>query len=173
LRFGRACLPQKGLNAVGDEEGFVFAVGGFVVADQRATLAVGPELLAFAFQVVGDHGAGCLKNVLRGAVVLLQADDSGVGEILLKLENVADIGAAPGVNALIFVAHGADVFCLAGQQLHDLVLGTIGVLVLVDEKIAIAALVTLAHFAGNLEQADGFEQQVVEVEALFLRNSAL
>ena len=26
-------LAQKGLDVVGDEEGFVFAVGGFVVAD--------------------------------------------------------------------------------------------------------------------------------------------
>ena len=29
-------LPEKRLNAVGDEEGFVFAVGGFVVADRAS-----------------------------------------------------------------------------------------------------------------------------------------
>ena len=70
-----------------------------------------------------------------------------VGKVLLELENVADIGAAPGVDALVLVAHGADVLVLAGQQLHQLVLRAVGVLVLVDEQIAIAALVALADFA--------------------------
>ncbi len=54
--------------------------------------------------------------------------------------------------------------CCAGEQLHQLVLRAVGVLVFVDEQIVVAAVVALAHFAGGLEQAHGFEQQIVEVE---------
>ena len=97
----------------------------------------------------------------------------GVGEVLLELEDVADVGAAPGVDALVLVADGADVFRFAGQQLHQLVLGAVGVLVLVDEQVAVAALVALADFAGDLEQAHGFEQQVVEVEGVVLAQLGL
>ena len=72
-----------------------------------------------------------------------------VGKILLELQNVADVGAAPRVDALVLVAHRADVLVLAGQQLHQLVLRPVGVLVLVDEQIAIATLVALARFGAR------------------------
>ena len=93
--FGWVGLAEKGPNAVGDKERLVFAVGCFIVADQRAALAVGPELLALALQVVGNHGARGLQNRLRRAVVLLQADDAGVREVLFKVENVVNVCAAP------------------------------------------------------------------------------
>jgi hypothetical protein len=47
-----AGFAEEFLDAVGDEEGFVFAVGGLVVSDEAAALAVGPELLALAAEVV-------------------------------------------------------------------------------------------------------------------------
>ena len=97
----------------------------------------------------------------------------GVGEVLFKLQNIADVGAPPGVDALVLVAHGADVFLLASQQLHELVLGAVGVLVLVDKEITVAALVALAGFAGDPEQADGFKQQIVEVEGVVLAQLGL
>src|SRR5208337_4652778 len=97
----------------------------------RAALARGPEVLALAADVVRDYGRRGLKNVLRGTIVLLQADDLGLGEILLELENVADVGTAPGVDRLVFVAHGADVVPIARQHSHEFVLGTIRVLIFV------------------------------------------
>jgi len=41
-------------------------------------------------------------------------------------------------------------------------LRAIGVLVFVDEEVAIAALVALADVSGDLEEAGSFEEQVVE-----------
>jgi hypothetical protein len=41
---------------VGGEEGFVLAVGGFVVSNLGAALARGPEVLSFAANVVGNDG---------------------------------------------------------------------------------------------------------------------
>ena len=96
-----------------------------------------------------------------------------VGKILFEFENVANVGAAPGVDALVLVAHRAHILVLAGQQLHQLVLRAVGVLVLVDQQIAIAALVALAHFARNLEQAHGLQQQIVEVQRVVLAQLVL
>ncbi len=115
-----------------------------------------------------DDDRSSFEDDLRGAVILLEADGFGVGEILLELEDVADVGAAPGVDALVLVAHHADVLVLAAEQLHQLVLGAVGVLVFVDEEIAVAAVVTLAHFGRDLEQPHGLEQEVVEVEGVGL-----
>ena len=164
-------LAQILLDAVGDEEGFVFAVGGLVEADQRAALARGEERLALALGVVGDHGGRAFEDDLRGAVVLFQADGADVGEVLLELENVADVGAAPTVDGLVLVADDADVARGTGEQLHQLVLRAVGVLVLVDEEVFVTAVVTLAHLGDGLEQAHGLQQQVVEVQRVGLQSS--
>ncbi len=130
-------------DAVGDEEGFVFAVGGFVVADERAAFAGGEEVLALALRVLRDDGGGAFEDDLGGAVVLLEADGAGFGKIFFELEDVANVGAAPGVDGLVFIADDADVAVLA-EQLHELVLGAVGVLVLVDEDVLVAAVVAVA-----------------------------
>src|SRR5580692_145921 len=161
-------LAQIFGDVVGGEKCFVLAVWGFVVADFGPALARGPKVFAFAADVVGDHGGCSLQNVLGGAVVLFEADNLGLGKILLELENVANVSAAPGINRLIFVAHGADVVALAGQHAHEFVLRTVGVLIFVDEQILEAAVVIFAHGCRRLHQASGFEQQVVEIEGVGL-----
>src|SRR5256885_13986986 len=51
--------------------------------------------------IVGDHRRRGLQNVLRRAIVLLQANDLRFGKVLLELKNVADVGAAPRVDRLV------------------------------------------------------------------------
>ena len=107
--FRAAGSAEVLLDAVGDEEGFVLAVGGFVVADERAALARGEERLALALGVVGDDGGGAFKDDLRGAVVLFEANGADLGEVFFELEDVLDVGAAPAIDGLVFVADDADV----------------------------------------------------------------
>src|ERR1035438_3800660 len=75
-------------------------------------------------------GAGRRENVLGGAVVLLQADGFGLGVVAFEVQNVPDVGAAPAIDRLVFVAHHADIAMLFRQQTHEVVLGAVGVLVL-------------------------------------------
>ena len=100
-------------DAVGDEEGFVFAVGGFVVADERAAFARGEEVFPFALSVLRDYGAGAFEDDLGGAVVLLEADGLGVRKVFFEVEDVLDVGTAPAVDGLVFVAYYADVAVFA------------------------------------------------------------
>ena len=82
------------------------------VADQADLLAlgdVGPERLAEAALVGGDDAGGGGEDVRGRAVVLLEADHLGAGEVLLEAQDVADLGAAPAVDRLVVVADAADV----------------------------------------------------------------
>ena len=69
---------------------------------------------------------------------------------------------------MIFIADCADIVALAREQSHEFVLRAVRVLIFVDQQILEAALVILAHFDDGLQQARGFEQQIVEVESVGL-----
>ena len=132
-------------------------------ADRLAHAEVAPETLLDASRVVLDHRVGGVEDALRGAVVLLQAHHARVREVALEVEDVADVGAAPGVDGLVDVAHDEDVAVRVGEQAHDAVLRVVRVLVLVDEQVVERALPALAHVVEALQQVDAAHQQVVEV----------
>ena len=90
-----------------------------------------------------------------------------VGKILVEVEDVPDVGAAPAVDRLVVVADDADVAVLAGEQLHELVLRAVGVLVLVDEDVAGTSAGTSRSSLRILgEHAHGQHEQVVEVHGV-------
>ena len=155
-------------NPVGREESFVLTVGSFVVADLGAALVRGPKIFSFAPNVVCHHRRRRLEDVLRGAVVLFQANDFGLRKIFFELEDVANVGSAPRVDRLIFIANGADVVACAREHQHELVLRTVRVLIFVDQDVLKAAVVILAHRRGRLQQTNGVEQQVIEIEGIGL-----
>ena len=124
-------LPKILGNVIRRKQGFILAVRSFVVSDLRPAAAVGPQVLSLASDVVGYHDRSRLQNVLGGAIVLLQANDARFGKVLLELQDVANVGAAPGVDALVFVADGADIVLAAGEHAHQFILRAVGVLVFV------------------------------------------
>ena len=75
---------------------------------------VGPQRLAQPALVVGDQAGGRAQDVRGRAVVALQPDDLGAGEILLEAQDVVDLGAAPAVDRLVVVADAADVLRCPG-----------------------------------------------------------
>ena len=133
-----------------------------------AVLAVGEQRLAEPSLVLGDEPGGGGQDVPRRAVVALEPDHRGAGEILVEAQDVVDLGAAPAVDRLVVVADAADVVAAAlavrlGQQPQPHVLDRVGVLVLVDQHEAEAALVLLQDVRVLAEQPDAFEQQVAEI----------
>ena len=147
----------------GDERGLVALVLGVVAHDAVARAGVGPQVLRLARRVVGDHRVGGVEDRLGAAVVLVEHDRRDVGEGVLELHDVAVVGAAEAVHRLVGVADDGDVVVAAGEQEDDLVLGLVGVLVLVDEDVLEALAVVLEHVGVVAEQADGVDEQVVEV----------
>ena len=138
-------------------------------------LVVGAERTASSPSVVSVHndfGLRCTLCSIRalamarmfGAVVLLHQEDLGVGVVALEVQEVLDRRAAPRVDALVGVAHHADVPVLVRQQVHQLVLGPVRVLVLVDEDVPEPLLVVLEDRGVIAEQPNGLGDEVVEVQ---------
>ncbi len=86
---------------MGDPLRLVALVVGVVADDGLAFALVGPQLLGLAAHVVGDDGVGRVEDGLRGPVVLLEHEHADVGEGVLELQDVADVGAAEVVDAVV------------------------------------------------------------------------
>ncbi len=151
------------LNLAGNPAALVALVGGQVERNLLARLARGEQLLGLAPAVVRDDRVGRIQNVGRGAVVLLQLHHLGGRPVLLEVQNVADVGAAPGVNRLVVVAHHHQVAVHAGQQLRDGILRLVRVLVLVDHDVAEGLRIAAPHLGVLAQQLVSVEKQVVEV----------
>jgi len=136
-----------------------------------ARARIGPEGLALPAGVVLDDGIRRVEDILRGAVVLLQADRAAALVFLFKVQNICDVRAAKFVNALVIVADDADVALFPHKLLHQKILQAVRVLILVDEYITELAAVVLAHLVLLLQQCDRMEKNVVKVERVCLGES--
>ena len=130
-------------------------------------VAPGPQVLGVALGGPGDDLVGGVEDGLGAAVVLLQGDDAGVGELLGEVEDVAHRGGPERVDGLGVVAHDGEVLAAGAEHLQDLGLEPVGVLVLVDQD-AVEAAADGAGRAGVGQQAVPEEQQVVIVEHALL-----
>ncbi len=147
-----------------DEVGLVEFVGAAIGHNRRPAGLIRPQHLVFAAAVVADDGRRRIENDLRRAVVAFELDGHRVWEVALEVEDVLHIGAAPLVDRLVGVADHAQVAVHAHELLHEQVLRPVGVLIFVDHREAEAPRVALAHGRRGVEEFDGLEQQVVEVE---------
>ncbi len=111
---------------------------------------------------------GGIQDRLRGPIVLLELDDRGIGIVALEVEDIAQVRPAPGIDALVVVAHHGQVLVLRGEVATEQVLGAVRVLVLVDHDLLPALLVLRQHVGMLLEEEHGPHQQVVEVDRVVL-----
>ena len=94
-----------------------------------------PQDLGVPLAIEGDQPVGPGDDLAGRAVVVLQADDLGVGPVALEVQNVRHFGAPPAIDRLVVVAHDAQVAMPGGQGLDDAILAAVGVLVLVDQEV--------------------------------------
>ena len=114
-----------------------------------------------------------VDDVGRGAVVLLQLDDLRAGEILFEFQNVADIRAAPLVDALVVVPDDAEVAVFLRQQVDEAVLQHVRVLIFVHHDVAELVLVAQQRLFVAFEQPHRVQDEVVEVHGVVLAQSLL
>ncbi len=94
-----------------------------------------PQLLGVQMRIVGDQLVGGAQDASAAAVVLLQLDHSQARPVFAELIDVFRVGAAPGVDRLIVVAHAGEVAAFAGERFQQAVLRVVGVLVFVHQQI--------------------------------------
>ena len=165
-----AALPEGALTDSGATPRLHLLVLLVVDGDEVAGRSVGAQGLLLAHLVLGDDAGGGLQDVRGGAVVLLELHHVGARVVLLEVEDVLEVSAAPGVDGLVVVAHHHDV-AVAGQLLHQPVLDRVGVLVLVDEDVAEALLPVLAPLGMLAQKLQGIEEQVVEVHGVLFQKT--
>ena len=152
----------------GDLPRLVVLITALDDGDLLPLLSLREEVLLLARLVVRDHDVGRVQDARRAAVVLLEADDLGAREVLLEVEDVADVGAAPGVDRLIRIAADRQVLVERGEVPDEQVLHPVGVLVLIHEHVPEAAGVAVANPGVVVEQVEDLEQEVIEVEGVLL-----
>ena len=85
----RHALVDEPLDLADDEPRLGVLVVELADLDLVALAEVGPERLAHPPAVVRDDRVGGVEDGLGRAVVLLEPDDLGVGEVVLEIEDVA------------------------------------------------------------------------------------
>ena len=116
---------------------------------------------------------GRVEDELGRAIVLLELDDRRVGVVALEVEDVAQIRTTPAIDRLVVVPDDREVPVLRGEGTDPEVLRPVRVLVLVDMEIAPAILVAGEHVGRLVEQNDGLQEEVVEVEGADLLQALL
>ena len=144
----RVPLALQCLDLVADPARLLLGVPQRRARRLVALLGAGPQGLAEPAAVMRDDAAGGGQDLRGRAVVLLQPDDQRAREIVLEAQDVADLGAAPAVDRLVVVADAAQILVLLRQEPQPQILRDVGVLVLVDQQIAEAPLVSRRGFPG-------------------------
>ena len=97
---------------------------------------------------------------------MLELDDLGLREVLLHVEQVGDLRAAPAVDALVIIADDAEVAMLAGQGLNELELGGVGVLVFIDHHVTVFGAAGFQRLGMLLEEPEREQDQIVEIHGI-------
>ena len=152
--------------------------GGLEHPHRLARARVGAQVFAQTLAVVRNQVVGRVQDVAAAAVVLLELDLVLHTELANEVGHVAHARAAEGVNALVVIAHGKQgvgavpVLRQRAQELEPGVLQLVGVLKLIDQDVAKAALVVLAHGGVVAQHLVAAQHQLTKVHhalALALR----
>ena len=162
----RVTVPDERRDLGGDETCLRVLVLDLDRPHRVALAEVGEESLRLALGVLLDELVGGAKNRVRRAVVLLEGDDLRAREVLLELEDVANVRRSEAVDRLVLIADRAHVSVLAAKQLQEAVLRVVRVLVLVDEDVAERLPPALERLGEALEDLHSEHEHVVEVDGV-------
>ena len=132
-----------------------------------------PQDFSLTIDVVGNQAAGSVENVLGRTVVLFEFDDFGTGEIRFKAENIFNVRASKTIDGLVFVPDSGNVLVNLGQISDQIVLRTIGILILVNQDMTVPLPVTLPHLRVPGQQPHGQQKEVVKVHGVGALEKAL
>ena len=154
------------LDLAGNPAALVALVARLEGLDLLAIALGRKQALVLALRVMAHHGVGGTQDMTSRAVVLLQLNGLAVFKVLLKVQDIGDVGTTPAINGLVVVAHDHEVLVLGGQQVGDLVLDVVGVLILVDANVAEALLVLIEHLGAGAQQLERAHEQVIKVHRI-------
>src|SRR3546814_6931840 len=106
-----------------------------------------------------DDPRGRAENVRGRAVILFELDDRRAGEILLELEDILDLRAAPRIDRLIVVADAGDVLVILREQAEPEILNRVGILIFINYAVFEELMILFQHVAMRLEDAEHVDRK--------------
>ena len=97
---------------------------------------------------------------------MLQFNDSGPREILVKAQDIVHLGPAPPINGLIIIPHTAQIPVPLGQQAQPQILGYVGVLILIHQNIAELLLVMAQHLRKIPKQHQTQQNHIPKIQRI-------
>ena len=110
---------------------------------------VGPQIFRLAINVVGDDRICGIQNRLCTSIILCQHHCRHFRKCIFKLHDVAKVGTAKAIHALVGITNHTHVVVQCTQQQHNLVLRHVGVLILINQNMFETLLVS-AQYVGVL-----------------------
>ena len=132
--------------------------------DRGAVRTLRDEVLLHPVAVLRDERIGDGENLRRGAVVAVHENRPRARERLVEVEQEPHVGAAPGVDRLVGVAHDEQVPVVRDEDLQQPVLQRVDVLKLVHHDVFEPLLPLAPHRLVEVERQQRKEDQVVVVE---------
>ena len=140
--------------------GFLLVAASVEVGYLGAAVAGGEEVLGDAVAIAADDRIGNVEDGGGGAIVLVEDD----GLVVLELDEHLGSCTTPLVDGLVGVAHDEEVVVDALQSFDDGPVALVAVLCLVEHDVFHLVLPVLACVGEALEDMDGEEDEVLEVE---------
>ena len=109
-----------------------------------------------------------LNNSLCRTVVLLQFEELATLILLLKVENVINIGSTESVDTLCIITHDTYMTMLRSQLPNYLLLCIVSVLILIHEQELVLCGILFLYLWIIIEQAECIDKQIVKVHSICL-----
>jgi hypothetical protein len=113
---------------------------------------------------LGNERVRDVEDGLARSVVLLERDDCRARKLLREVEDVAEVRAAEGIDALRVVTDDRDIVVRTAHRPEDSGLEEIGVLILVDQQMVVHAGDLLGEGRRGVQHHQPEQQQIVIVD---------
>ena len=118
--------------------------------------------------VSADGGVGDFEDLGDASIVRFDFKNAGARVVFGKLEDVFEIRAPPGVDALGVVSHDHEILVVGGEEVDEFGLEAVRILVFIHEDLLEAALVKGGDFGVGQKKLKGFGKKVIEIHRVRL-----
>ena len=118
-----------------DPRRFLVRVHGKMEHHRTAVRQRRGQVFSDPVPVFSDQRIRRRQDLRRGTVVLQHHDRLHIREMLVEVQQILDVRAAPGVDRLVRITHDEQVFVIAAQHFHQLILKRVDILEFVDHDI--------------------------------------
>src|SRR4030043_1839678 len=149
-----------------DKTRLIHFILGHIKGEEFAFRILCPEFLLLSVPIFSYDMAGCLENVLRGAIILFQGENFSLRKVLLKIQNISYLCASPAVDGLVIVSDHTDILMGLDHLSDELILNQVGILKLINHHITAEFLISFEDLRMAPEKNRHKGEKISKVEGV-------